>query len=230
MSQERVGQEARQGTTPETGELDRVKEWRPVFYKLAWLGFSYPNREFVEELVSGKFTEGMQEVSRVLEFDLPEDLEPEELDYGEESVKPFFQKLETEYVRLFISSTGGPLVYPYASYYLNDEIRGKAAREIVEEYSGNGFSKSDEYQGEPDHISVLLEYMFKLSHNPSDCGFGYHKDFYDKYLEPWHGQFTDSVVEKSAVGFYRTLAGWVNKGLKADRKVLDELTDGPTEG
>ena len=206
-----------------------AEKWRPVFYKLAWLGFSYPTVKTVEEITSGEFTRGMQETASKLNFEVPDRSLSKAKSFSEEATEFNLEKMENEYVRLFISDTGGPSVYPHASYYLDGEVMGKSVQAIVDEYSSTGFSKSSRYSGQPDHISVLLEYMFKLSLNIDNGFLEEQARFYDEYVMPWHGEFTEKVIRETDNEFYKLLATWTEHGLKTDRKILKKLLNDSLE-
>lgn len=204
---------------------DEFKQWRPVFYKLAWSGFSYPESPFVKSIKNGKFFQGMKKTAEAFQLELGQlDRISKEV-FETESVEETERELETEYVSLFISEVGGALVPPYGSVYIDDTIMGPSTDQVVENYQKAGFSKLEEYNGLPDHISVELEYLFKLTQMETPEKYRYHIQFYDDLLAPWLGEFTDSIAEATDSRFYSALATWLESGLRKDRKFLGDLLD-----
>jgi len=198
------------------------EEWRAVFYKLAWLGLSYPGESLAEAVYSGKFFQGMKKTAAILRFEQIADDNLDDLASHELSEKTL-QELETEYVSLFISDLGGALVPPYGSVYLDNEVMGPSTRRVAEKYRKAGFKKDSGHDDLPDHISVELEYLFKLTQKENRKKYHLHLEFFDELLAPWVEEFTGSVRREADSGFYSTLAGWLNAGLKRDRQFLKEM-------
>ncbi len=204
---------------------EEFKQWRPVFYKLAWIGLSYPESSLAKSIENGKFFQGMKKTTEAFQLELSQLDGISKEAFEAESVKEKERELETEYVSLFISEVGGALVPPYGSVYIDDTIMGPSTDRVVENYQEAGFSKLEEYNGLPDHISVELEYLFKLTQMETPEKYRYHIQFYDDLLAPWLGEFTDSIVEAMDSRFYSTLATWLESGLRKDRKFLGDLLD-----
>lgn len=206
-----------------------IKKWRPVLYRLAATGLSYPDRPFAATLVNNKFLAGMKEVSRYYQFDLVSDFESIKDNLTDKEPETLLEKLESEYVRLFIADMGGARVNPFGSHYLDGEIMGETVDKVVSCYRESGMVKREGYHGQPDHIAVELEYLYKLAQTTQkrtrQDKHTEQVDFYDRLLRPWLGEFTSQVEENTEVRFYSLFAEWVRKGLKADRELLDKLVE-----
>lgn len=203
--------------------LTEIKKWRPVFYKLAWLGFSYPDEQIFNRLEVKSFLEGMIETSSVYGIDMREEIEKEKNKLRKKDQDQFLKELETEYVRLFIAEVGGALIQPYGSVYIDGEVRGQSTEKVVEKYSRTGFEKSDEYSDLPDHFSTELEYLYRLSQRDDSKSLAQYRVFYDECFAPWYDDFTADVRNETEHWFYDLLARWTSQGLDKDREVVKEI-------
>ncbi|MBS3792319.1 molecular chaperone TorD family protein [Candidatus Bipolaricaulota bacterium] len=213
-------------SSPITGsqsELHEIKRWRPVFYKLAWLGFSYPDERSLDRFDIEDFLEGMIETSRVYDLGVEGEIlkSNKELTAGQR--KSIREEMETEYVRLFIAEVGGALIQPYGSIYLDGEIKGESTQQVIEAYTKAGFEKSEDYSDLPDHFSTEVEFMYKLSQKDDPESLSRFRYFYDEYFAPWYGDFIEEVRQKTEHWFYDLLSRWAKKGFKADRIVVKEI-------
>lgn len=210
-------------------EQETVK-WRPVLYKLAATGFSHPQKAFIEEVKSGKFFAGMEEISCQFHLGLEDAIEDVEKAVTDEDSCNLLEELESEYVSLFLADVGGARVNPFGSHYLDGRVMGESVDKVVSRYGEAGMVKQESYHGQPDHIAVELEYLYKLtqaSQNSSSCkkNLSRHRDFYDELLRPWLGEFTEDVRTETDLEFYSLLAEWVHHGLEADRKVIEKTLE-----
>ncbi len=204
-------------------EISEIKRWRPVFYKLVWLGFSYPDEQIFDQFGIKTFLEGMMETSRVYGIGMGKEIEKGKSKLQGKDQGQLLEELETEYVRLFIAEAGGALVQPYGSVYIDSEVRGQSTEKVVEKYSREGFEKSDENTDLPDHFSTELEYLYKLSQRDDFRSLVQHKEFYDECFAPWYDEFLADVRNKTEHWFYDLLARWASQGLKKDREVVKEI-------
>ncbi|MFW6190200.1 MAG: TorD/DmsD family molecular chaperone [Candidatus Bipolaricaulota bacterium] len=203
-----------------------IKDWRPVLYKLAATGFSYPGLPLAESLTSGKFLFGMEKISKGYQLGLGAEIREVEKNLSTENPKELLGVLESEYVRLFLADVGGAKVNPFGSHYLDGRVMGKSVDKVVRKYGRAGMAKREGYQGPPDDIAVELEYLFKVTQmedKSSPKHLSEHADFYDELLGPWLGEFTEAVKNETDMEFYAVLADWVCKGLEADRELIENL-------
>jgi|GEM_PF-2255353 len=206
------------------------KEWRRVLYKLSASGLSYPEKPMIKDLANGKFLSGMLKVSRIFDLGLQERILEVKKYLKDRSLQPLARRIESEYVRLFVADTGGARVKPFGSYYLDGEVMGDSVKEVTSLYSKSGMVKTEDYQGQPDHISVELEFLFKLTQSSFEEKYEIHANFYDQLLRPWLGEFKSKVVKEANQGFYSLMAKWVYESLEADRKLVEEINNSNSAG
>lgn len=205
-------------------------KWRPVLYKLAATGFSHPEKAFAEDVKSGKFFAGMIEISHFFHLELQKDIEEARESLVVKDSDELLEELESEFVRLFLADLGGARVNPFGSHYLNGRVMGESVDKVVSKYGESGMVKQESYHGQPDHISVELEYLYKLTQaaqkpSLSEKNLSEHSEFYDELLRPWLEEFTEEVKTETELEFYSLLAEWTYKGLEADRKVIEKLLE-----
>jgi len=72
-------------------------------------------------------------------------------------------ELESEYIRLFAANFKGAGSPPYASFYAEKRIMGRAAVNILNFYQDCGYEfNADAIKGPPDHISLELAFLSRL--------------------------------------------------------------------
>ncbi len=206
------------------------KEWRSVLYKLSASGLSYPEKPMIKELASGKFLTGMLKVSRIFDLGLEERVLEVRESLKDRPIQPLAREVESEYVRLFVADTGGARVKPFGAYYLDGEVMGDSVKKVTSLYSKSGMVKTEDYQGQPDHVSVELEFLFKLTQSSLEKKYRLHAEFYDELLQPWLDEFKSRVVEETNHGFYSLLAKWVQESLEADRELVEEINNSESAG
>lgn len=206
------------------------KEWRTVLYKLSAAGLSYPETPMIKDLTSGKFLTGMLKVSRIFDLGLEERVLEVRESLKDRSIQPLTRRVESEYVRLFVADTGGARVNPFGSYYLDGEVMGDSVKKVTSLYSKSGMVKTEDYQGQPDHVSVELEFLFKLTQSSLEEKYEIHVEFYDELMRPWLDEFKSRVVEETNQGFYSLMAKWVHESLEADRGLVEEIIKSESAG
>lgn len=213
-------------TTRNHSSIEEIKKWRPVFYKLAWFGFSPPDEQTINKFGLVNIMEGMLEVSKVYGLEMEDRFSAKKLEAKNGDERSLLRDLEAEFVRLFIADVGGARVQPYGSFYIDDEINGKSTRKVADTYCRVGFKKADNYSDLPDHFSVELEYMYRLSQSESSDSLEPQRNFYDEYISPWYEKFTSEVHRETEHWFYDLLSQWTSKGLKKDREALRDIITG----
>jgi TorA maturation chaperone TorD len=203
--------------------VDNRKQWRSVLYKLSASGFSYPGTETVKNLKDGKFLSGMLKVSHIFNLGLEDTIIEVRQTIQDLSTESLTERIESEYVRLFVADTGGARVKPFGSFYLDGEVMGESVKKVTSLYGESGMVKTESYQGQPDHIGVELEFLFKLTQASFEDRYDLHAKFYDELLGPWLEEFTNEVTKATKQNFYPLMANWVYKGLEADRELVEEL-------
>lgn len=125
--------------------------------------------------------------------------------------------LAVEYTRLFLGP--GRHVYPYESAYCGE---GHALRSEAELRVKNLIRSSDldyraDFHDNPDHISVELEFMQKITGEEAKTWEGednkavrevlkFEKTFIDEHLNVWVPEFSDRVIKQARLRFYMEMA------------------------
>lgn len=167
-----------------------------------------------ESLLGGDFPGRLRNALSVLE----PDLFAGELEKIENYLRSLREPLElaVEYTRLF----RGPVkaeAYPYESIYLDGEVMGASALDVLRHYEEAGVGVSDDFKDLPDHVSAELEFMHYLTareleaRQREDQGEAIRfqllaHSFLKDHLARWVSDFADSVVRNATTPFYLGLA------------------------
>lgn len=124
--------------------------------------------------------------------------------------------LAVEYTRLF----RGPVkaeAYPYESIYIDGEIMGNSALDVVRRYQEAEVAVSPDFTDLPDHISAELEFMYYLCvrevdalqrGEPDEAArfrlLGY--SFLSDHLGRWAPKFAELVLQGATTPFYLGIA------------------------
>lgn len=200
--------------------------------------FFYPpdTRLFLEEGIA-------EQLKRCLETACPEAVPftpPLEKHTGEEGGL----ELSIAYTRLFL---GPPAVLapPYASYYLdrNARVMGPSSVEMVKLYREAGLRIDDEFNEMPDHITVVLEFLyFLLFRKGSPAGVnvpfkGFDPDstmrrFLKNYFFTWIPEFCGRITAAGEHPFYTALANcletFAKHGFDREKAQSDENLRSPS--
>jgi TorA maturation chaperone TorD len=111
-----------------------------------------------------------------------------------------------EYFELFIGIGRGELL-PYGSYYLTGFLHERPLARLRADLWRLGIERS-EAQNEPeDHAAILCEIMAGLAAGKFPAAPERQREFFDKHLAPWIGQFFADLEAAKAAGFYRSVGG-----------------------
>ncbi|NOX97111.1 MAG: molecular chaperone TorD family protein [Nitrospirae bacterium] len=153
--------------------------------------------------------------------------------------------LTLEYTRLFIGP--GRHISPHESVYREDKedkglLWGEATVEVKEIIEGAGLEYKADYKGIPDHISIELEFMQRLTkyeHEAWESGdrekacrcLEYEKLFLESHLDKWVPLFCDKVMEEGKLTFYREMARLTKEYISLEKRYVNELlSDSPKAG
>lgn len=138
-------------------------------------------------------------------------------------------ELAVEYTRLF----RGPVkaeAYPYESMYVDGEIMGASALDVLKRYAEAGVVVSDDFKDLPDHVAAELEFMHYLTAREleawqrGDQGEAIRfqllaHSFLKDHLARWVPDFADAILRNATSPFYSGLAritkGFVYEEAKA---------------
>jgi TorA maturation chaperone TorD len=145
-------------------------------------------------------------------------------------------ELRLEYNRLFVGPNALPCP-PYESVYRRDRpeaergmLMGPSVLDVKRRYSEAGLVINKDFSDLPDHVAVELEFMCFLctkeesasSDVDADIWKARQEEFCKLHLNPWIGEFTDSVLKSTKSPFYRAsalfLKEWIEEEGEAFRK------------
>jgi len=156
-------------------------------------------------------------------------------DAGVELEPEFFNKPESEltlelaieFTRLFVGP--GKHIAPCESLHIagGDQLWGAPAVAVKQAISETGFEFRPEYKDLPDHISVELEFMQRLSAAESeawgtaDCNEArkyrsIEANFLNNHLSIWVGRFCDRIIADTQTGYFREMAKLTRDFIAAD--------------
>jgi TorA maturation chaperone TorD len=173
------------------------------------------------------------------------DLETEET----EKIDTFFQKPESElledlaveYTRLFLGP--GKHVSPHESvHHQRDDgqwgnLWGASTAEVKKFIETTGLGYSDDFKGMPDHITVELEFMQRLTlreeqawkeddaDKATACR-NVEKKFIEEHLIRWIPTFCEQVIQAAELPFYRSFAELTRRFIRYEMEKMNQNGDG----
>lgn len=151
------------------------------------------------------------------------------------------EQLAVEYTGLFLGP--GPHVYPYESAYGQEErAEGRdVGLEVKRLIAASGLTYAPQYSEAPDHISIQLEFMEKLTEAEAaalDAGdhdralgfLEFEQRFLDEHLVQWVPQFADKVAERASLSFYREMAGLTKAYVLAEARDIEVAVEDARAG
>jgi len=177
----------------------------PSLYKLFSKCFYYPDRELVNIISNGEvfaFLHGLQGIEKAKLNHLAVWIE----DFKTED--ELLEKLQVEYTRLFVTAFPEVIAPPYKSYYLENELYGKASGEITEVYHENEFKISSEIKEPADHLALELEFLYRISESGKPGSLEI--EFIRKHILSWLEKFSVRVDEHASLPFYPFLVEKLN--------------------
>jgi TorA maturation chaperone TorD len=153
--------------------------------------------------------------------------------FRERSTEALVEELAVEYTRLFLGP--GKHIYPYESAYRSEEDpRGRdAGGEVRNLIQASGLDYAPDYRDAPDHISIQLEFMEKLTeaegraweHEDTDTATGYleiERRFLRDHLAQWVSEFSERVAANARTSLYREMAVLTREFVLADADAVEE--------
>ena len=129
------------------------------------------------------------------------------------------EQLLVDYAHLFMGPVG-MFAPPYESGWLVDggDSQGDPTADLLGFYAAGGFEMSDEFRDLPDHIAVQLEFLYSLLFRAAariqagdemgiQAARTLWRDFLDRHLGRWVGDFRAAVLAGAECRFYCELAG-----------------------
>jgi TorA maturation chaperone TorD len=113
-------------------------------------------------------------------------------------------QIAREYFELFIGIGRGELL-PYGSYYLTGFLHERPLARLRADLARLGVELT-EAQSEPeDHAAILCEVMAGLAAGRFPAAPELQREFFDRHLAPWIGQFFADLGTAETADFYRAV-------------------------
>lgn len=165
-----------------------------------------PTTEFLKQIRSPEFVSALNDLG----IELGEGFWTR---HGEQ----LLEELVLEYTRLFIGP--GRHISPYESVHREEEglLWGSSTVRVKTFIESSGLKYRSDFKGIPDHISVELEFMQKLTryeaeaweqqdHNKAIRSLELEKRFIKEHLLQWIPKFSELVIQEARLVFYREMA------------------------
>ncbi len=138
--------------------------------------------------------------------------------------------LLVDHTALFIGPSQ-PKAMPYASFWLAEDQskRHEATMAATDFYAQGGFEVSDDLQELPDHVAVVLEFLYALifavnqacDSNEAEAlpqAADLYRRFLSEHLGKWIGDFANAVRSSAETKFYRVLADLTERFIQLEVK------------
>lgn len=183
-----------------------------------------PTADVLRQIKHPRFLEALVDVGVTLEKDF--------LDAPEEQL---LSDLAVEYTRLFIGP--GKHISPHESVHTeghDESLWGRSTVEVKDFIESVGIEFRPDYHGIPDHISVELELMQKLTeaeakawqrgdYAEATMWLQLEQEFTDKHLARWVPAFCKQVVGQAELSFYSEMAMVTKEVLEVEKKQIEGL-------
>jgi TorA maturation chaperone TorD len=183
-----------------------------------------PTADLLRQIKHPRFLEALVDVGVTLEKDF--------LDAPEEQL---LSDLAVEYTRLFIGP--GKHISPHESVHTeghDESLWGRSTVEVKGFIESVGIEFRPDYHGMPDHISVELELMQKLTeaeakawqrgdYAEATMWLQLEQEFTDKHLARWVPAFCKQVVGQAELSFYSEMAMVTKEVLEMEKKQIEGL-------
>ncbi len=188
--------------------------------------FYQPNKSLFQE--EGFFGNLKQAISKAF---------PEALLYAEQMEESFKKYLEEELLVDYSALFVGPFELkapPYASVYFGADKRlmGDSTLSIIDFYKRSGLAISEDFGDVPDHIKVILEFIYYLTYKQAEAlknkdykqAMGLldkQKEFLNTYLTPWIEPFCQKIRDNAETEYYSSIAACLLKVVKDNVSLID---------
>jgi len=172
-----------------------------------------PNPEQCRQMLQGIFFSTLEELAAMPDFPRP-DAFNQFKSFIENYSDPnsLFDKLEEDYVRLFISDREGITAPMYQSCYEfeNAPLMGASAIQMKHRLESKGLDLADHLQEPPDHLCIELEYLYFLMqtgwHDKNSAYIEEGADFASEIMLPWVDRFRQKIARQHSGSFYALAA------------------------
>jgi TorA maturation chaperone TorD len=185
----------------------KLKIKRSSIYRFLSLLYSKePDNKLLRKIKSLDFIQALSELGIEFQRDFLERPEQEILD-----------EMIQEYTRLFIGP--GRHISPHESVHREGEglLWGDSTARVKRFIESSGLKYRSDFKGIPDHISVELEFMYRLVEAEEEAReendsvklkkiLNMERGFVNEHILKWIPQFSDMVVKEARTSFYRKMA------------------------
>jgi len=148
-------------------------------------------------------------------------------------------ELRVEYNRLFVGPGRLPCP-PYESVYRKDRaademgtLMGPSALDVKSRYAEAGLEISKSFKDYPDHVAVELEFMNFLCSKEAATTDDVEKEdlrrkqreFLEKHIRKWAGEFSDRVLKNTNSLFYKTAASFLKEHVDDELELFSESSE-----
>ena len=116
------------------------------------------------------------------------------------------ERVAREHFELFIGVGRGELL-PYASYYLTGFLHERPLARLRADLQALGIEPAPGQSEPEDHAAILCEIMAGLACGSFPAPPERQRQFFERHLAPWLGQFFADLEAAQAAGFYRRVGG-----------------------
>ena len=138
---------------------------------------------------------------------------------------------EAEYVRLFVNAPEGVAAPPYASFYGQGRLLGRAAEDAGAFYARFGLTLGEDNRDGPDHIVTELEFLSLLGAGEADTlrdGMAEDADalraaraeFLSNHVFDWANRFCERLISAGRLVHYRILGAFTKGLLRVEKDGL----------
>ena len=113
-------------------------------------------------------------------------------------------RVSREFFDLFIGLGRGELL-PYGSYYLTGFLHERPLARLRADLARLGIERQDGHVEPEDHVAILCEIMAGLAGGSFEAPPGADREFFDKHMASWIGQFFADLQKAQSADFYRRI-------------------------
>ncbi|MBD1549429.1 TorD/DmsD family molecular chaperone [Roseibium aggregatum] len=124
------------------------------------------------------------------------------------AAKSDLKVLTDEYADLFLGIPA-PRLMPYASYYVNDQLFGRALAELRIDLARIGIARRENVTEPEDHVATLCEIMTGMivgAFGEAPRRLSRQATFFERHIRPWTGRFFSDLEAAEASRFYMAVA------------------------
>lgn len=109
-----------------------------------------------------------------------------------------------EFFDLFIGLGRGELL-PYGSYYLTGFLHERPLARLRADLARLGIERQEGHVEPEDHVAILCEIMAGLAGGSFEAPPGADREFFEKHMASWIGQFFADLEKAQSADFYRRI-------------------------